>query len=28
VISVRNITAGTLGEALVLRYAVIKGSIT
>lgn len=27
VISVRNITAGTLGEALVLRYAVIRGSI-
>lgn len=27
VISVRNITGGTLGEALVLRYAVIKGSI-
>jgi hypothetical protein len=27
VISVRNITAGTLGEALVLRFAVIKGSI-
>jgi len=28
VISVRNITGGTLGEAIVLRYAVIKGSIT
>ncbi len=28
VISVRNITAGSLSEALVLRYAVIKGSIT
>lgn len=28
VISVRNITAGTLGEALVLRYVVIKGSVT
>ena len=28
VITVRNITAGTLGEAIVLRYAVIKGSIT
>ncbi len=28
VISVRNLTAGTLGEALVLRYAVIKGSVT
>jgi hypothetical protein len=28
VISVRNITSGTLGEALVLRYVVIKGSIT
>lgn len=28
VISVRNITAGTLGEALVLRFAVIKGSVT
>lgn len=27
VITVRNLTAGTLGEALVLRYAVIKGSI-
>lgn len=28
VISVRNITAGTLGEAIVLRFAVIKGSTT
>lgn len=28
VISVRNITGGTLGEAIVLRYAVIRGSIT
>ena len=28
VISVRNITAGTLGEALVLRFVVIKGSVT
>jgi hypothetical protein len=28
VISVRNITAGTLGEAIVLRYVVIKGSVT
>jgi hypothetical protein len=28
VISVRNITAGTLGEALVLRYVVIKGAVT
>ena len=28
VISVRNITGGTLGEAIVIRYAVIKGSIT
>jgi hypothetical protein len=28
VISVRNITAGSLSEALVLRFAVIKGSIT
>ena len=28
VITVRNITAGTLGEAIVLRYVVIKGSIT
>ena len=28
VISVRNITAGSLSESLVLRYAVIKGSIT
>lgn len=28
VISVRNITGGTLGEALVLRYVVIKGSTT
>ena len=27
-IYVRNNTAGTLGEALVIRYAVIKGSIT
>lgn len=27
VISVRNITAGTLGEAIVIRYVVIKGSI-
>jgi hypothetical protein len=28
VVTVRNVTAGNLGEALVLRYAVIKGSIT
>lgn len=28
VISVRNITAGSLSEAIVLRYVVIKGSIT
>lgn len=28
VVTVRNITAGNLGEALVLRFAVIKGSIT
>jgi hypothetical protein len=28
VISVRNITAGSLSEAIVLRYAVIKGSVT
>jgi hypothetical protein len=28
VITVRNVTAGNLGEALVLRYSVIKGSIT
>ncbi len=28
VISVRNVTAATLGEALVLRFAVIKGAIT
>ena len=28
VITVRNLTAGGLSEALVLRYAVIKGSIT
>jgi hypothetical protein len=28
VISVRNLTAGTLGEAIVLRYVVIKGSTT
>jgi hypothetical protein len=28
VITVRNVTAGPLSEALVLRYAVIKGSIT
>jgi hypothetical protein len=28
VISVRNITGGTLGEAIVLRYVVIKGSVT
>lgn len=27
-ISVRNITAGSLSEAIVLRYAVIRGSIT
>ena len=27
-VTVRNVTAGNLGEALVLRYAVIKGSIT
>jgi hypothetical protein len=27
-ITVRNITGGTLGEAIVLRYAVIKGSVT
>jgi len=27
VISVRNITGGTLGEAIVLRYAVIRGSV-
>lgn len=27
VISVRNITAGTLGEAIVIRYVVIRGSI-
>jgi len=27
VISVRNITGGTLGEAIVIRYAVIRGSI-
>jgi hypothetical protein len=27
VISVRNITAGTLGESIVLRFAVIKGAI-
>lgn len=27
-INVRNITTGTLGEAIVLRFAVIKGSIT
>lgn len=28
VISVRNITAGSLSEAIVLRYVVIRGSIT
>jgi hypothetical protein len=28
VISVRNITAGSLSEAIVLRFAVIKGSVT
>ena len=28
VVSVRNITAGSLSEAIVLRYVVIKGSIT
>lgn len=28
VITVRNVTAGTLGEAIVLRFVVIKGSIT
>lgn len=28
VISVRNITGGALGEAIVLRYAVIRGSTT
>lgn len=28
VISVRNVTAATLGEALVLRFAVIKGAIS
>ena len=28
VISVRNITAGILGEAVVIRYAVIKGSVS
>jgi hypothetical protein len=28
VISVRNITAGSLSEAIVLRYVVIKGSVT
>lgn len=28
VITVRNLTAGSLSESLVLRYAVIKGSIT
>jgi hypothetical protein len=28
VISVRNVTAGSLSEALVLRFAVIKGAIT
>lgn len=27
VVSVRNITAGTLGEAIVIRYAVIKGAV-
>lgn len=27
VISVRNITGGTLGEAIVIRYAVIRGTI-
>ena len=26
-VTVRNITGGTLGEAIVLRYAVIRGSI-
>jgi hypothetical protein len=26
-VTVRNITAGTLGEAIVLRYAVIRGAI-
>jgi hypothetical protein len=25
---VRNATSGSLGEAIVLRYAVIKGAIT
>lgn len=28
VVSIRNITAGSLSEAIVLRYAVIKGSTT
>ncbi len=28
VITIRNVTLGTLGEAIVLRYAVIKGSVT
>lgn len=28
VITVRNVTAGTLGEAIVLRFAVIKGATT
>lgn len=28
VITVRNVTAGSLGEAIVLRFAVIKGAIT
>lgn len=27
VVSIRNLTAGTLGEALVLRFAVIKGAV-
>ena len=27
-VTVRNITAGSLSEAIVLRYVVIKGSIT
>lgn len=27
VVSIRNLTSGTLGEALVLRYAVIRGAI-
>jgi hypothetical protein len=27
-VTVRNVTAGNLGEALVLRYVVIKGSVT